>query len=226
MLKILYLGLIHVLAVVCLLKSSTIKNMFDDGPTVSRHYLQMTAFYNRIDQNLDESLNIFIGDSFIQGLAVNSVNSHSVNYGIGGDTTLGVLQRLKSYRSLINSKRVVLAIGHNDINTGVSNSADNLRMIFDYIPSNVQVIVCSVFLTDDHVFNGISNSEITELNSKIRKLVDLYPNVTYLDGNEWAVTSDRLDSNFHVGDGVHLNKQGNELWIKQLKTAFEKVKIN
>ena len=225
MLKILYLGLIHVLAVVCVLKSSTIKNMFDDGPTVSRHYLQMTAFHNRIDQNLDESLNIFIGDSFIQGLAVNSVNSSSVNYGIGGDTTLGVLQRLPSYRSIINSKRVVLAIGHNDINVGVSNSSDNLRMIFDYIPSNVQVIVCSVFLTDDHVFNGISNSEITELNSKIKKLVDLYPNVTYLDANEWAATSDRLDSNFHIGDGVHLNKQGNELWIKQLKEAFKKIKI-
>jgi len=223
MLKTLYLFFIHALVVFFVLKSSTIQMFFKDRPTFSSHYLQMTAFHQRIDKNLEPDLNIFIGDSFIQGLAVSSVNENSVNYGIGGDTTEGVMQRLPLYHSIAKSKRVILAIGHNDLSTNNSvNSVDNLKMIFNTIPADVHVIFCSIFLVDESIVEGVTNSKITELNYKINHLIRSYSNVTYINTNKWAAPRGSLRSSLHLGDGLHLNQRGNALWIKQLKEVFER----
>jgi hypothetical protein len=57
--------------------------MFNERDVVSFYYLQMSAFHRRVDENLGIGLNIFIGDSLIQGLAVNSViNNVSDHYGV------------------------------------------------------------------------------------------------------------------------------------------------
>jgi lysophospholipase L1-like esterase len=223
MLKIIYLVLVHALLIAFLFKSSTIKQMFSERDVVSPYYLQMTAFHHRVDANLDAGLTIFIGDSLIQGLAVNSVINNSVNFGIGGDTTSGVFKRLPLYRSIAISKRVILAVGHNDL---YYESADvsiaNLKKIFDSIPLNVEVFICSVFLIDEDVVQKTSNIAIFELNNKIQNLTNDYSHINYIDSNQWAAPLGTLDTDLHVGDGIHLNKRGYELWIAQLKMVLNK----
>ncbi len=54
---------------------------------------------------------VFVGDSLTQSLYVDAVARPSVNYGIGGDTTVGVLGRLPEYRSILCASAVVMAIG-------------------------------------------------------------------------------------------------------------------
>jgi hypothetical protein len=54
----------------------------------------------------------------------------------------------------------------------------------------------------------------------IEKLALQYPNVTYLDVNQWAASKGSLSTDLHIGDGVHLNEKGNWMWIKQLRTLF------
>ena len=105
------------------------------------HYDQMLAFHLRQDQNLPEGLVYFIGDSHIQGLATQSVSRRSVNYGIGSDTTAGVLKRLSKYQSLKNAKAVVLGIGFNDLKERDNiQIISNIKKILDEIPNNICTI--------------------------------------------------------------------------------------
>jgi lysophospholipase L1-like esterase len=223
MLKIIYLALVHALLIVFLFKSSTIKQMFNERDVVSPYYLQMSAFHHRVDGNLGFGLSIFIGDSLIQGLAVNSVINNSVNFGIGGDTTSGILKRLPLYQSIAMSKRVIFAVGHNDLYyESADESIANLKQIFESIPLNVEVFICSVFLIDENIVQRINNLAILELNNKIQYLTHNYSHINYIDTNQWAAPLGTLDADLHIGDGIHLNRRGNELWISQLKIALNK----
>lgn len=221
MLKIIYIALVHLLLIIFLFKSSTLKHFFNNNQAVSPHYIQMTAFQQRIDLNLGRELNVFIGDSLVQGLAVNSVTTDSVNYGIGGDTTLGVLKRLPLYKSILTSKRVIIAIGHNDLyDKSPEKTLGNFKKIIDNIPSYVEVFICSIFLIDESIVKKINNSQINALNHKIKDLTHSYSNVSYINTNQWAAPLGTLGADFHIGDGIHLNRLGNRLWIKQFKEVF------
>ena len=56
---------------------------------------------------------MFLGDSHVQGLAVSSITPNAVNLGIGGNTTVGLIQRLQNLKSLQLARTVVIAIGYN-----------------------------------------------------------------------------------------------------------------
>lgn len=220
-LKALYLVAIHILLVALLLKTTIIKGLFGKQFEIDPHYRQMVAFHSRIDPNLNDGVNIFIGDSLIQGLAVSSVIPNAVNFGIGGDTSLGVLKRTLNYKSIYRAKRVIISVGHNDFKVKKKiKTINNLKLILDLIPKDIEVTICSIFLIDDDIEKGITNFDIINLNTEIQKIALLYVNVSYLDTNDWAILNGKLSPEFHIGDGVHLNKQGYNLWIKQLRALF------
>ena len=81
-------------------------------------YNQNVAFHQRVDACVPDQAMIFIGDSFIQGLCVTEVGPGAINFGIGGDTTEGVLTRLPRYRSVAHARVVVFAVGDNDLHKG------------------------------------------------------------------------------------------------------------
>lgn len=70
-------------------------------PEITQHYVETAVFLERIDNNIPDEAVIFIGDSGIQGLCVSAVVCPSVNFGIGTDTTVGVLKRCPSINRLI-----------------------------------------------------------------------------------------------------------------------------
>jgi lysophospholipase L1-like esterase len=228
--KVAYIIFIHVLLVTIAINSYSVRqfitNIINGPDELTKYYYQMTAFHNRVDKNLTEKYNIFIGDSLIQGLAVSSVAKMSVNYGIGNDTTFGVIERLPIYNSIYKAQNVILSVGHNDI--GKRRQSDiikNFQTIIEYIPKEIKVIICSIFLIDDNIKSvKVSNIKILKLNNKIKHITENYSNVTYLDINQYLTLSDSLSSKFHIGDGVHLNKKGNEIWIRVLKEALTKNK--
>jgi len=86
---------------------------------------EVLAFQLRVDKNLTEEYLIFIGDSHIQGLAVQEISSKSINYGIGADTTLGVLNRASKYQSVLTSAAVIFHIVINTHNPPISAAAFN-----------------------------------------------------------------------------------------------------
>src|ERR1700743_2784823 len=81
-------------------------------------YHQNVAFHRRVDVCVPDRAVLFLGDSFIQGLCVAEAADHGINYGIGGDTTEGLLSRLSVYASLARARAAVIAIGDNDLRRG------------------------------------------------------------------------------------------------------------
>ncbi len=89
-------------------------------------YEQTVAFHRRMDDCVPDQAVLFIGDSFIQGLCVTEVAAKSINYGIGGDTTEGLLARLPHYPSLNRARAVVVSVGENDLRKGRTPADINL----------------------------------------------------------------------------------------------------
>lgn len=223
-LKKIYLLAIHVLLIAFLVNSSTVKRLvFNTSPNeLTPHYFKMRSFHQRIDQNLTGDHNIFIGDSLIQGLAVSEIDDKSVNYGIGNDTTYGVISRIRDYKSIAYAKNIIFSIGHNDIRQREQHDiVENYKAIIETIPRNKNIIICAVFLVDESLpLNKITNKDINKLNVKLQKMALKYPNVRYLDSNNYLGLNGSLSPLYHIGDGIHLNKKGNDIWIRELKSAL------
>ena len=59
----------------------------------------MVKYHSRMDGSIPDNSILFIGDSITQSLCVSAVADNSVNLGIGGDTTLDVINRLPKYKN-------------------------------------------------------------------------------------------------------------------------------
>ncbi|MGH1460640.1 MAG: GDSL-type esterase/lipase family protein [Neptuniibacter sp.] len=169
---------------------------------------------------------IFIGDSITLGLAVAAVANSSVNYGIGSDTTVGVLRRLPVYKSIKKASAVVIAIGINDMKfRSNENILSNIQTIGEFFPDDVPVIFSAVLPIDERVRTdrpGRNISRIKPLNAALKKWTETYDNFFYADaGPQLIDESGNLAGRFHEGDGVHLNSYGNAIWIRVLREVID-----
>jgi len=114
LLSVLFLVLVSIVILAPSKALERFRGLFKQPNELTPHYHQMVTFHSHMDGNVPDDSVIFIGDSLTQGLCVSAVACPSVNYGIGNDTTLGVLQRISQYESIQRAKVVVIAIGIND----------------------------------------------------------------------------------------------------------------
>lgn len=221
-----YLVIIHVTVGVAVLKGDLVSTI--DGwlrplaYEVSAFHERMVGYHQRIDEHVSAGIGVFIGDSHIQGLAVDAVYSPSVNYGIGGDTTVGVLKRIPAYRSVDKASFVLVAAGVNDIRIRGSNEiVNNLLAIRRSIPETTPVLIGEILPVSNSYFPGY-NAVISETNALIRQSFEGVPN-TYLIGvpPDLVSESGELADDYHSGDGIHLNFLGREILIRNLRQALD-----
>lgn len=197
-------------------------------PEITDHYRTMLRYQRRMDGNVPDRAVIFIGDSLTQGLSTDAVACPSVNYGIGSDTTVGVLGRLGEYGSLKRASAVVLAIGVNDLlfrdNAGI---VENYRRILASLPPDLPV-VCSALLPIHEPIYGpsaVTNARIRELNTALKALCSNQPRCEFSDaGPDLTDGSGNLRETLQDSDGIHLNARGNAIWIGVLKGALERAR--
>ena len=160
---------------------------------------------------------VFLGDSITAGGAWHELfpQSQVRNRGIGGDTTSGVLARLRQVTAG-KPGQVFLLIGTNDLAVGtpIAEIADNIGKIVDQIrlasPDTI-VFVQSVLP------RGADYKEDVEgLNVKIQATIsgkanwiDLYP--AFLDRNDGSI------ANALSNDELHLLGAGYQVWRDRLK---------
>lgn len=230
----LYIASIHLVLLIVIIQPSvitTIKNKFiTNSNEMNNFYSSMLAYHQRLDRNINDNAILFLGDSLTQGLAVSSVTPYAVNYGIGHDTTTGLINRLSLYNSLHKVKLIVVEIGHNDLYIrSEKDIIKNFKVLFDSLPSQTKIIVNSIFPIDESKvlqFNYnqnkpmLNNQAIFQLNKKLELLSTHYKNIYFLNIFNELITNGQLDSKYHIGDGIHLNTQGNNLWIKRLSITI------
>ena len=181
----------------------------------------MADYLRSIDTQLPEGSTIFFGDSHIQHLCVSCAIPGAANFGIGHDTTLGLLHRLHDYSSLPVANRVLIAIGTNDLKRR-NNSAviNNYRKILANIPPKVDLYWLAILPIDPahQKTHSRQNRRITALNKTANSLCLKRPNCQFIDATE-TLTDDRgnLLSDYHRGDGLHLNSLGYKRLIEILR---------
>lgn len=189
---------------------------------IGEFYNNMLGSQLQMDGSVADGSVIFLGDSLTQGLNVAAIAHPAINYGIGMDTTAGLLHRISQYRSLSRAGKVVINIGINDlIRTNRSNSEilANYQLILEVMPEAVPVLVHGIFPVDERVgFVGF-NARIEDLNQGIKALAEAR-GYAFIDlGERLRNTGGNLQSSLHHRDGLHLSTAGYLIWITALKRS-------
>ncbi len=229
---IIYFVILHAIIFITLSKSNILHivslKLGGQTPEITQHYKTMLAFHLRAEGNMPDRSIIIIGDSITQGLCVSCISHNMINYGIGNDTTLGVINRIKKYKSINHAKAIVLAIGINDL--ARRNDKDiiaNFREIISIIPK-MEIVVSSILPVDEIALDNPkrSNTRIRKLNLMIGALCAKYTNCSHFDsGKKLSDSSGNLRRKFHDGDGVHLNTAGYLVWISDIRNALKDVGV-
>lgn len=181
-------------------------------------YVSNSSFLERTNastvENSEQTDIVFLGDSITEGCDFNELFgiTYSVNHGISGDTTEGVLNRLDGIVGL-RPKQIFIMIGINDIGLNIPqdtialNYANILRTFRDRL-ADTDIFVLSVLpVSSGHPNPARNPARIGAMNTIIGELaqangyeyIDLYKSMSDNDGNlRQELTT----------DGVHLSVEG------------------
>ncbi|MGY8733122.1 MAG: GDSL-type esterase/lipase family protein [Pirellulales bacterium] len=171
----------------------------------------------------DQGAVVFLGDSITQGWGPKFRGHFAgvklANRGIGGDTTRGMLIRLRQDVLTLNPKAVVILMGTNDIEIGLSpeliarNFTKIIKSLQEHNPT-MPIILCRMFPS------SATKKRPTE---KIQKVNELYENVVRNDTQITVVDTFTLfdDGNgnalpLYFPDLLHLNTAGYSKWASAL----------
>ncbi|WP_196593484.1 GDSL-type esterase/lipase family protein [Pectinatus sottacetonis] len=195
----------------------------DTPAYLSLHY-RLRKMYFMIEPHKPRPI-VFLGDSMTDEGNWERLfpGQNVVNRGIGGDTTLGVLNRLEQIIEL-NPPKIFLMIGTNDLcyNRSITKTVENYDRILYLLHKNLpdtKIYVESVFPFNDKIFPSVylrTNKNIKLLNVQIKKLAAKY-NDPYLDITRPFTGSDgRLPAQYTI-DGLHFNEKGYKVWRNQIQ---------
>lgn len=171
----------------------------------------------------DQGALVFLGDSITQGwgddLSPWFPGVHIANRGISGDTSRGVLFRLKEDVLDVHPSGVVLLIGTNDLSDGAraDTITDNVKLILDALKASdpkMPIILCEVFPSSPQ--KQRPPELIKPLNASLLALVKGDPQIRVLD--TWTLFAN-AEGNAKIGempDLLHPNKVGNAKWAAAL----------
>jgi lysophospholipase L1-like esterase len=180
------------------------------------------AWTQRVQQ--DQRAVVFLGDSITQGWGDNMGNSFPgmkvANRGISGDTTRGVLIRLKEDVIALNPAAVVLLIGTNDLEEGADPEVidSNLKLILAELKHHdpkMPVVLCQVFPSSE------TKKRPAE---KIRRINQLYATTVRGDAQVTLIETWALFAGEHgdakleeFPDLLHPNQAGYAKWSAALR---------
>lgn len=176
----------------------------------------ITSIHARVDGQVPDGALIFLGDSNTHSFLVSNVSSNAVNYGIGGDTTSGLLGRVKDYKSITRACGVVVAIGTNDVkyHRKPNETLKDYDAILNSIPAKVPVLVLAVF---PQFSSTGKNKAIESLNVELGELALNHSNVHFLNVNSRLIDETGGLADAYAADGVHLNPKGYRILATELR---------
>jgi lysophospholipase L1-like esterase len=173
---------------------------------------------------------VFLGDSITQGWGeeLRGVFGKTLvaNRGISGDTTRGMLIRVKKDVLDLNPSGIVMLMGTNDLEEKAEPStiADNLELILGQIKSHnpkMPIVLCLVFPASES--KSRPAAKIKEINRLYQAKVMGDPQVTVID--TWTLfANEKGDAKSEeFPDLLHPNEIGYKKWEHALRPVLEVV---
>jgi lysophospholipase L1-like esterase len=192
---------------------------------VKRWHDARKEWSERIQQ--DQGAVVFLGDSITQGWGADFKGHFPgmklANRGIGGDTTRGMLLRLKEDVLSLQPKAIVLLLGTNDIEVGLPVDAigRNFEKIIAAIKAHnpkVPVVLCRVFPSSADKKRPVET--IKALNALYENIVRGDSQVTVVD--TWALFANPEGNatGTWFPDLLHLNAEGYTRWAAGIRPVF------
>lgn len=188
------------------------------------------AFAQEVDQK--QGAVVFLGDSITQGWGGRLQKSFPdvlvANRGISGDTTRGMLIRLKEDVLSLKPTAVVLLMGTNDLEEHAKPStiASNLKLIVAGLKkhsSEMPIILCSVFPSS--ASKQRSAEDIQAVNTLYAEAVQGDPQITVLDTWTLFANKDGDAKKEEFPDLLHPNDAGYTKWAKALQPIFATLEL-
>ena len=221
--------IIAIIVAFCILSALLISKQKSSAS--SDYWQQKVSSFEVQNSNLSQGQIVFIGDSITD---LYHLDDHYAdlplavyNRGIGGDTTSGVLKRMKVSLFDIAPSKIVLMIGINDINGGVNietvakNYQEILKQIKENLPTT-QVFCMSVLPIGSKILDYIDinlnerNALIKQFNVKVQNLATQFE-YTYLDLFSLVCDEDEKMKNEYTIDWGHLSEAGFTVWTNLVK---------
>lgn len=169
---------------------------------------------------------VFLGDSIIANLHPELHISGALNYGVPGDTTPGILYRLRKLTLVRSTEALIIQGGINDLGFGRAfdrDTIENFRKMIAEAPPTARLIVIGPLPVDERVdlsFAGY-NARIRAINFSVAGTCLNRPRCWFIDGSALRDRSGNLDPVHHrSGDAVHLNDEGNRRLLTLLPQIF------
>lgn len=168
--------------------------------------------------NADGNTVLFIGDSLVQGLNTSRFDTNVLNLGIGHDQIHHVEARLKSYPNSHKTKALIISVGINDLyHEDLKKAQQRYIELFTYLKRYPQVLIHGILPVDPAKLGQQITRDIVEFNDFLQDQVSTMANVDYIAPPPGlSLGANSLAPIYHVGDGLHLNSQGNEVWLQYL----------
>jgi lysophospholipase L1-like esterase len=191
------------------------------------HYKQRVTLFN--SQPVLQGRIIFLGNSITEfGEWRRLLNDSTViNRGIAGDNTYGVLARLNDVVKRRPAK-LFIEIGINDfaLDSKFQATVKNVFAIATKVhvgSPGTRVYVLSILPTNDNTktdypFAFHKGKQVDQINRKLLMAAG-QQHYTFIDLNSRLKDlNGKLDKKYAMPDGIHLNEQGYQLWMRLLKS--------
>jgi lysophospholipase L1-like esterase len=181
---------------------------------------------------------VFAGDSITEGYPLFELFSRTLplyNRGIGGITSVELLENLDAHVLNLEPKKLFLLIGTNDLGNGASaeDTAETIKKICVKIPTvcpETKIYLISVYPVDNsreagRTFQGpaVRNNEaIRRLNHLLQKYSGSIAGLEFLDIHSLLANNEGNIQEAYSTDGLHLSIEGYQLVTSFLKPCVSR----
>jgi len=196
-----------------------------NSQTYSNHYYKRKALFEK--ENDSENEIVFLGNSITEGGDWKKLfpTVNSINRGISGDITDGIIYRINEVVRL-QPKKIFILIGTNDLARGKSKDyvvshIQKILVILQKKLPNTQLYLQSVlpvtYKVEPKKFLGHKRNKelIVEVNKTLKKLAKKL-NVKFIHLHRMFRNLKGDLKEKLTYDGLHLNKKGYQFWKKKI----------
>lgn len=189
------------------------------------YYNTKVESFEKENPTLNDVDIVFLGDSLTDGCDLEKYYPlyNAVNRGISGDTTDGLLNRLKVSAYDVDPTGVVLLIGVNDISSGVKPDelSDNYEKIITGLKENLPdtiIVWCSMTALGGK--SAKYNDTVIICNQKIKLLAEKYDCVFVDLFTPLCDVETREIKEEYTTDGTHLTDAGYQVVSREINNTL------